>query len=52
MIIPLTILLGTAGYLYCKSKSKVSFIKEEQINLPNEQTEDDDLYKNLEDLFI
>ena len=52
VILPLTILLGTAGYLFYKSKHEICLIKKEKINLENEQIEDDDLYKNSEDLFI
>ena len=52
MIVPLTLLLGAIGYLYYKSKDEVSLIEEAQLDNPNEQIEEDDLYKELEDLFI
>ena len=52
MIIPLTILLGAIGYLYYKSKDEVTLIEVDQINSSKEKIEDDDLYKDLEDLFI
>ena len=52
MIIPITILFGAVGYLYYKSKDEVSLIEVDQIDSSNEKIEDDDLYKNLEDLFI
>ena len=52
MIIPFTLLLGAIGYVYYKSKEEVSLIEGNQLDTPNEQKEDDDLYKDLEDLFI
>ena len=52
MIIPLTILLGAVGCLYYNSKNKVTLIKVNQLDCSNEKIEEDDLYKNLEDLFI
>ena len=52
MIIPLTLLFGAVGYLYYKSKDEVSLVEGDQLNKSTEQIEDDDLYKNLEDLFI
>ena len=52
MIIPFTLLLGAIGYLYYKSKDEVSLLEDDQINLPREQLAKDDLYKDLEDLFI
>ena len=51
MIVPLTLLFGAIGYLYYKSKDEVSLIEEAHLDKPNEQIEDD-LYKDLEDLFI
>ena len=52
MIMPLTILLGAVGYLYYKSKDEVSLIEEDQFESSSEKIENDDLYKDLEDLFI
>ena len=55
MIIPFTIFFGAVGYLYYKSKKEVSLIELDQFDSPNEQIEqieEDDLYKDLEDLFI
>ena len=52
MIIPFTLLLGALGYLYYKSKEEVSLLELEQIDDQNKQEESDDLYKDLEDLFI
>ena len=52
MIIPITILLGAVGYLYYKSKDEVSLIEEDQFESSSEKIENDDLYKDLEDLFI
>ena len=49
MIIPATILLGALGYLLYTSKKEITLNK----NNPLEnQKENDDLYKDLEDLFI
>ena len=52
MIIPFTLLFGAVGYLYYKSKEEISLIEIDQVNTPSEQIEEDDLYKDLEDLFI
>ena len=52
MIIPLTLLFGALGYFYYKSKDELSLIEEDQLINPNVKKEDDDLYKDLEDLFI
>ena len=52
MIIPFTFLLGAVGYVYYKSKEEVFLIDDNQLDTPNVQIEDDDLYRYLEDLFI
>ena len=52
MIIPFTLLLGAVGYFYYKSKEEVSLIEENQLVKTNQQIKDDDLYRDLEDLFI
>ena len=52
MIIPFTLLLGAVGYFYYKSKEEVSLIEDYQLDRHSEQIEDDDLYRDLEDLFI
>ena len=52
MIIPIAILLGAVGYLYYQSKDEVSLIEVDQLDSSNEKIADDDLYKDLEDLFI
>ena len=52
MIIPITLLLGAVGYVYYKSKEEVSLIEDTQFNTPNKEIKDDDLYRDLEDLFI
>ena len=52
MIIPITILLGAVGYLYYKSKDEVTIIEVDQLDFSKEKIVDDDLYKDLEDLFI
>ena len=49
MILPTTLLLGALGYLFYISKKELSLDNHE--NLEN-QKENDDLYKDLEDLFI
>ena len=52
MIIPFTLLFGAIGYLYYKSKDEVSLIEVEKLDSPSDQIDEDDLYKDLEDLFI
>ena len=52
MIIPITILLGAVGYLYYNSKVEASLIELDQLDSSKEKIKDDDLYKDLEDLFI
>ena len=52
MIIPFTIMLGTVGYFYYKSKDKISLNDLEKTKSSGEQKKEDDPYKNLEDLFI
>ena len=52
MIIPFTLLIGAIGYLYYKSKDEVSLIEVEKPDSSNIQKDQDDLYKDLEDLFI
>ena len=52
MIIPFILLFGAFGYLYYSSKEEVSLIKGNQLDTPNEEIEDDDLFNNIEDLFI
>ena len=49
MILPTTLLLGTLGYLFYTSKKELSLDHHDQIE---NQKENDDLYKDLEDLFI
>jgi len=49
MILPTTLLLGALGYLFYNSKSELSL---DQHELVENQKENDDLYKDLEDLFI
>ena len=49
MILPTTLLLGAIGYLFYTSKKELS----ENHHIPSEnEKENDDLYKDLEDLFI
>ena len=52
MILPITIFLGAVGYLYYKSKDEVTLIEVDQLDSSKEKVADDDLYKDLEDLFI
>ena len=52
MITTLTLLFGTVGYLLYKSKEEFSLFEGNQLDINNEQIEEDDLYKDLEDLFI
>ena len=52
MIVPITLLFGAIGYLYYKSKDEVSLVEVEKIDSPGNQLDQDDLYKDLEDLFI
>ena len=52
MIIPLTLVFGALGYLYYKSKDEVHLVERDQLDIPNEKLKEDDLYKDLEDLFI
>ena len=52
MIISFTLFFGAIGYLYYKSKEEVSLIEVDQFDSQREEIEEDDLYKDLEDLFI
>ena len=49
MILPTTLLLGALGYLFYTSKKDISL---DQHDLIENQKDNDDLYKDLEDLFI
>ena len=49
MILPTTLLLGALGYIFYSSKRELSLDNHELIE---NQKEKDDLYKDLEDLFI
>ena len=49
MILPTTLLFGALGYLFYTSKRELSL---DQNDLIENQKENDDLYKDLEDLFI
>ena len=50
MILPTTLLLGALGYLFYTSKKELSL--EDHHDLIDNKKENDDLYKDLEDLFI
>jgi len=49
MILPTTLILGFLGYLFYSSKKELSL---DDLDLVENQKENDDLYKDLEDLFI
>ena len=49
MILPTTILLGALGYLFYSSKKEISLDYHDPLE---NKKQNDDLYKDLEDLFI
>ena len=49
MILPTTLLLGAFGYLFYTSKKELSH---DHNDIIENQKETDDLYKDIEDLFI
>ncbi len=49
MILPTTLLIGALGYLFYTSKKELSLDNNDPID---NQKENEDLYKDLEDLFI
>ena len=49
MILPTTLLLGALGYLFYTSKKELAL---DQYDSIENQKENDDLYEDLEDLFI
>ena len=49
MILPTTLLLGALGYFFYTSKKEISLDNHNPID---NQKENDDLYEDLEDLFI
>ena len=49
MILPTTLLLGALGYLFYNTKRELSLDHHDHIE---NQKENDDLYRDLEDLFI
>ena len=49
MILPTTLLLGVLGYLFYTSKKELSL---DHLDSIENQKDNDDLYKDLEDLFI
>ena len=49
MILSKTLLLGALGYLFYTSKKELSLYQHDHLE---NQKENDDLYKDLEDLFI
>ena len=51
MILPTTLLLGALGYLFYTSKRDLS-LDHDHHELIEKQIENDDVYKDLEDLFI
>ncbi len=49
MILPTTLILGALGYFFYTSKKELSL---DHNNPTENEKENDDLYKDLEDLFI
>ena len=49
MVLPFTFIFGVLGYIFYKSKEEVSLIDDFSKEVPNDE---DDLYNDLEDLFI
>ena len=49
MILPTTLLLGVLGYLFYNSKKEISMVNDNPLE---KHEENDDLYEDLEDLFI
>ena len=49
MVIPFTLLFGFLGFLYYNSKDEITLVEKESLDL---KSQDDDLYKDIEDLFI
>ena len=49
MILPTALLLGALGYLFYTSKKEISL---DYLDPVENKKENDDLYKDLEDLFI
>ena len=53
MVLTFTLLFTALGYLVYKSKDEVILIDEEDLNTKNSKIkDDDDLFDELEDLFI
>ena len=52
MLVLLTFFFSALGYFYFKSRLEATFVEGDQLDMPKEKSEDDDLYKDLEDLFI
>ena len=49
MILPTTLILGALGYLFYTSKKELAL---DYLDPKENENENDDLYKDLEDLFI
>ena len=52
MIISLTLLLGAVGFLFYIYKDGASLVESDQLERLKDQKDKDDLYNDLEDLFI
>ena len=52
MVIPFTLLLGALGYLYYKSKEDLTIVEKDSIDSNIKKFDAEDLYKDIEDLFI
>ncbi len=52
MIISITLLFGAIGYLFYKSKDEVALVEVEKLDNSSDQIDQNDLYNDLDDLFI
>ena len=52
MILPTTLLFGALGYLFYTSKKELSLDHYVPLEKNMEEEEEEELYKDLEDLFI
>ena len=52
MVIPFTILFGALGFLYYKSKEDLTIVEKDSMDSNIKKLDEEDLYKDIEDLFI
>ena len=52
VIVPFTILFGALGYFYYKSKEEIILVEKDDLEIKNKKAQEDDLYRDIEDLFI